>query len=146
MNLLPKCSRCGSSVAPFTSVCDQCVVEEKDCETNVRKLKEEAFENQRIAKVDKIASQLSNPLAILLVQEIDRWIKLNHSKPDESERAILRDVTDVYFTAEISTGVRMHVPYTQILHVVEAPGAPLLISAMHLVVYKGSLGVSVPIG
>jgi hypothetical protein len=147
MNIFPKCSRCGESIRLFQGapICDACAEKERLEQENMRKKQEEELERQRLAKADNLLSVIRNPLALLLVRHIDSRVLMNYAGPDSSDEVILRAINDAYFTVEIKKHRQIHIPWAQVLHVLEEPGAVPFISVMQLVIYKGSIGVSLPL-
>src|SRR5262245_40053266 len=126
MDVIPKYSRCGKNIGLFksTSLCPACVESERiEQESAKRKLEEEAKRKQLI-KVEHLRSVITNPLASLLIPHIDSPIRINFAAPDSSDKAVLRGVTEAYFTVEIGQHCRIHVPFSQVLHIVESSGKP----------------------
>jgi hypothetical protein len=147
MNIFPKCSHCGENIRLFqgTPICDACAEKERLEQENIRKKQQEELERQRSAKADHLLSLLTNPLALLLAPHIDCSVQINYGGPDSSDAVVLRAINDAFFTVEAKKHQQIHIPWTQILHVLEEPGAAPFISVMQLVVYKGAIGVSFPL-
>ena len=99
---------------------------------------------QRRTQVERVTSQLKNPLGVLLAQHIGKVVYLNYNGPDSVDAAYLAEVTDAHFSVQVEQQLRIHVPLSQVLQIAEPLGAPASIRIMQLVVYKGAVGVSVP--
>jgi hypothetical protein len=108
------------------------------------KKKSEEAEIRRVARAENITSQLKDPLAILLAQHFERNVHINYYGPDSFDTANLVQVTDTYFSVQLEQQLRIHVPFSQVLQIAERPGVPVVIRIMQLVIYKGAVGVSIP--
>lgn len=147
------CPRCGKELAFLDlsgDLCDACLAEENRCAPAARKQAEMKLaserleqERERIAKVERLISELKNPIAILLAKHIDESVQLNLTKADSLDTTTLVGVTEVFFTLQMGRGLLVHVPHSQILHILEPAGKPLYLQIVQLVIYKGAVGVGV---
>lgn len=142
--LSPECRLCGKGISFFGSSSDLCeACEGERLRQEVVELKREHLEkeHERFAKAARLVSELNNPIAKLLAKHIDESVQANLIKADSSDTATLVSVTELFFTLQLVRDLKVHVPHSQILHVLEETGKPLVIHIVQLVIYKGGVGI-----
>lgn len=106
---------------------------------------------QRLEDLGRLHASESLTIKAMLAGYLGQEIGINAFDPSKVQAATLAEVQGDYFAVE-SDGIRVTIPYTQIIKVLNAPtgdvklsffgGAfPLVISVFDLVIYKGAIGV-----
>lgn len=72
-------------------------------------------------------------------------VKVNCLQPEKFVGCRVLEAAQDCFTLVLDDGMSVHIPYAQVLRILDHPGGTAVIEVFHMVIYKGAIGFSLPI-